>query len=457
MASSDPDAREGLKQRMQEDGVELVLAQFVDIHGAAKVKMVPVAHLDDIIDDGAGFAGAALDGMGQGPHSHDMLARIDPGTYTPLPWRPGVARFASDLFVDGEPHPYCPRQNLKRVLGELRDEGYVFNVGIEPEHFLVTRNGDGTIRVHDPDGVDTLAKPCYDFKGISNVFDYLGDLMGAVNSLGWDAYQADHEDANGQYELNFHYADALETADRYTFFKMMTSQYAKKYGAVATHMPKPFADRTGNGGHIHFHLAEADDESNVFEGEADGHGLGLSETALHFIGGILEHARALCAVTSPTVNCYKRLQTGHAVFGARSGYTWTPVFITYGDNNRTQMIRTAGPGHLEDRTVSSACNPYLAFAAYVSAGMDGVRRGLDPGDANTDNMYELSADQLEKRRVRTLPQSLPEAMDELSGDQVVKDALGPIYDEFMRVKSGEWSSYHGQITRWELDRYLTMF
>ena len=159
MASSDPEAREGLKQRMQEDGVELVLAQFVDIHGAAKVKMVPVAHLDDIIDDGAGFAGAALDGMGQGPHSHDMLARIDLDTYTPLPWRPGVARFASDLFVDGEPHPYCPRQNLKRVLGELRDKGYVFNVGIEPEHFLVTRQGDGTIKIHDPDNVDTLAKP----------------------------------------------------------------------------------------------------------------------------------------------------------------------------------------------------------------------------------------------------------------------------------------------------------
>ena len=457
MASSDPDPREGLKQRMQEDGVELVLAQFVDIHGAAKVKMVPVAHLDDIVDGGAGFAGAALDGMGQGPHSHDMLARIDLDTYTPLPWRPGVARFASDLFVDGEPHPYCPRQNLKRVLGELRDNGYVFNVGIEPEHFLVTRQGDGTIEVHDPDGVDTLAKPCYDFKGISNVFDYLGDLMEAVNSLGWDAYQADHEDANGQYELNFHYADALVTADRYTFFKMMTSQYAKKYGAVATHMPKPFADRTGNGGHIHFHLAAAEDESNVFEGDADAYGLGLSETALHFIGGILEHARALCAVTSPTVNCYKRLQTGHAVFGARSGYTWTPVFITYGDNNRTQMIRTAGPGHLEDRTVSSACNPYLAFAAYVSAGMDGVRRGLNPGDANTGNMYELSTDQLETRGVRTLPQSLPEALDELASDQVVKDALGPIYDEFMRVKSGEWSSYHGQITRWEIDRYLTMF
>ncbi len=457
MAGSSTEAREALRQRMREDGIELVLVQFVDIHGAAKVKMVPAAHLDDVIDEGAGFAGAALDGMGQGPHSHDMLARIDAGTYTPLPWSPGVARFASDLYVDGEPHPHCPRQNMRRVLGELREEGYVFNVGMEPEHFLVTRGEDGSIAVFDPDGVDTLTKPCYDFKGISNVFGYLSELMAAVNSLGWDAYQADHEDANGQYELNFGYDDALVTADRYTFFKMMTSRIARRHGAVATHMPKPFADRTGNGGHVHFHLARASDGTNVFEGDADGRGLGLSKTALHFVGGVLEHARALCAVTSPTVNCYKRLQTGRAVFGSRSGYTWTPVFITYGDNNRTQMIRTAGRGHLEDRTVSSACNPYLALAAYVAAGMDGVRRRLDPGEPNFDNMYELGPERIAERGIRTLPQSLPEALSELAADEVVRGALGPICDEFEAVKSAEWSEYHAQVSRWEIDRYLTMF
>ena len=457
MVSSENGIREELKQRMQEDGVELVLIQFVDIHGAAKVKMVPVEHLDDVIDDGAGFAGAALDGMGQGPHSHDMLARVDIDTYTPLPWRDGVARFASDLFVDGDPHPYCPRQNLKRVLGDLRDEGYTFHVGIEPEHFLVTRDEHGGIKVFDPDNIDSLAKPCYDFKGISNVFDYLSDLMTGMQSLGWDPYQADHEDANGQFELNFNFADALVTADRYTFFKMMTSQYAKKYGAVATHMPKPFSDRTGNGGHIHFHMEVAASGSNIFKGDADGHGLGLSETALHFIGGVLEHAPALCAIASPTVNCYKRLQSGSAVHGSRSGYTWTPVFITYGDNNRTQMIRTVGPGHLEDRTMSSACNPYLAFAAYVAAGMDGVRRKLDPGEPNTDNMYDLSPAQVKKRGIDVLPQSLSEALSELANDKVIQAALGPIYDEFTRVKSAEWDAYHGQITQWEIDRYLTMF
>ena len=457
MVISKSEAREDLKQRMQGDGIELVLTQFVDIHGAPKVKMVPVEHIDDVIDDGAGFAGAALDGMGQGPHSHDMLARIDVDTYTPLPWRDGVARFASDLFVDGEPHPYCPRQNLKRVLGDLREEGYTFHIGIEPEHFLVTRGDDGSISVYDPDNIDSLTKPCYDFKGISNVFDYLSELMAGVRSLGWDPYQADHEDANGQFELNFNFADALVTADRYTFFKMMTSQIAKKYGAIATHMPKPFGDRTGNGGHIHFHMEDAATGTNVFKGDADDAGLGLSEMALHFIGGVLEHAAALCAVSSPTVNCYKRLQSGSAVHGARSGYTWTPVFITYGDNNRTQMIRTAGPGHLEDRTMSSACNPYLAFAAYVAAGMDGVRRKLDPGAANTDNMYDLSSAQIKKRGVDVLPQSLPEALNALASDKVVQDALGPIYGEFAAVKSAEWNSYHSQVTQWEIDRYLTLF
>ena len=225
---------------MAADGVKYILVQFVDINGSPKVKMVPASHLDDVIDDGAGFAGAALWGLGQGPHSHDMLARVDLDSYTFVPWREGVARFAGDLFVDDEVHPYCARQNLKRVLGACRDEGYEFYVGIEPEHFLVTRNDDGSIEVWDPNGVDTLGKPCYDFKGIANVMGYLKDLMDGMARVGWDVYQSDHEDANGQYEVNFVFSDALTTADRYTFFKMMTSQYALQHGAIATHMAKPF-------------------------------------------------------------------------------------------------------------------------------------------------------------------------------------------------------------------------
>ena len=449
--------REEVRQRMQDDGVQYLLTQFVDINGAPKVKMVPASHLDDVIDEGAGFAGAALLGMGQGPHSHDMLARVDLDSYTPVPWKDGLARFASDLYVDDEPYMFCPRQNFKRVLSEVRDKGYEFYIGIEPEHFLVTRASDGSIAVWDPNEIDTLDKPCYDFKGICNVLDYLRDMMDGMARVGWDAYQSDHEDANGQYEINFVYSDALTTADRYTFFKMMTSQFAQRHGAIATHMAKPFTDRTGSGGHIHYHMEDASTGDNVFLDESDARGLGLSEMAYHFIGGIFAHAPALCAVMSPTVNCYKRLQVGAALTGSRSGFLWTPAFISYGDNNRTQMIRTAGPGHLEDRTMSAACNPYLALAAYLAAGMDGVARGLHPGEPNLTNMYDLGLEEIARRGIRLLPQTLSEALDALRSDEVVQGALGVIYDEFVELKEAEWKEYHRQVSQWELDRYLTMF
>lgn len=441
---------------MQADGIEYLLVQFVDIHGSPKVKMVPANHLDDVVDEGAGFAGAAVWGLGQGPHSHDMLARVDLDSYSPAPWTQGVARFASDLYVDGEPYMYCPRQNFKRVLTELKGEGYTFHVGIEPEHFLVTRDENGHISVWDPNDVDNLDKPCYDFKGIGNAMGYLRDLMDGMKKAGWDVYQSDHEDANGQYEVNFVYSDALTTADRYTFFKMMTSQYAQRYGAIATHMAKPFANRTGNGGHIHLHL-ENEYGENVFLDETDPQGLGLSKLAYNFIGGIIAHAPALCAIASPTVNCYKRLQLGAGLTGTQSGFTWTPAFITYGDNNRTQMIRTAGPGHLEDRTISAACNPYLALAAYITAGLDGIQRELDPGKPNLDNMYALSLEEIKLRGIQTLPQNLNEALSALREDDVVQSGLGVIYKEFIALKQSEWNEYHSQVSEWELNRYLTFF
>ena len=449
--------REDVRDRIHSDGVEYLLVQFVDIHGSPKVKMVPAGHLDDVIDEGAGFAGAAVWGLGQGPHSHDMLARVDLDTYSIAPWTEGVARLASDLFVDDEPYMYCPRQNLKRVLSGVKNDGYVFYVGIEPEHFLVTRDDHGHVSIWDPNEVDSLAKPCYDFKGIGNAMGYLRDLMDGMAAVGWDVYQSDHEDANGQFEVNFVYADALTTADRYTFFKMMTSQYAQRHGAIATHMAKPFADRTGSAGHIHFHLEDVETGENVFLDESDPQGLGLSKTAYNFIGGIFAHAPALCAVNSPTVNCYKRLQVGTGLTGTQSGFTWTPAFISYGDNNRTQMIRTAGPGHLEDRTVSAACNPYLAMAAYVTAGLDGIRHEMDPGKANLGNMYELGLDEIRRRGIGMLPQSLPEALDALRQDEVVQGALGVIYDEFIELKQAEWQEYHRQVSQWEIDRYLTFF
>jgi glutamine synthetase len=221
-------------------------------------------------------------------------------------------------------------------------------------------------------------------------------------------------------------------------------------------MAKPFSDRTGSGAHMHYHLADAETGRNLFTATTDRRSLGLSELAYHFLGGVLSHARALCAVTSPTVNCYKRLQLGQGLYSTHSGYTWTPAFITYGDNNRTQMIRTPDAGHVEDRTVSAAFNPYLAFAAYLAAGLDGIQRKLDPGEPNRGNMYALSPEEMSQRGIRTLPQSLSEALDELERDEVIQAGLGVIYPEFLRLKRLEWNDYHRQVSAWEVDRYLTM-
>jgi glutamine synthetase len=444
-----------LEARMRGRGIGYVLVQFVDIHGAAKVKLVPAGELRAVTEVGAGFAGGAVWGMGQGPHSHDMLARADLASYTPLPHKPGVARFAADLYVDGQPHPYCPRVNLKRVLGQAREQGYVFNVGIEPEFFLVVKNSDGSLGGWDPAGYDELAKPCYDFKGISGALDFLRALCDGLNQLGWGVYQCDHEDANYQYEVNFQYTDALNTADRYTFFRMMAGVLAREMGAIATFMAKPFATRTGSGAHMHYHLADASSGESLFHAESDPRGLGLSKLAYHFMGGVLAHAPALCAITSPTVNCYKRLQMGPALLGSRSGYTWTPAFISYGDNNRTQMLRVPGAGHVEDRSVSSAFNPYLGIAAYVAAGLDGIERKLDPGEPNLGNLYAADLETMAQRGVKALPQSLLDALAHLESDAVVCASLGPIAGEFIRLKRDEWREYHAQVESWEIKRYLT--
>ena len=447
--------RDTVLERMTKDGIRYLLVQFVDIHGSPKVKMVPVESFDDVVDEGAGFAGGAVWGLGQNASSHDLMARIDPTSYTPMSFQAGYARFASDLYVDDQPHPGCSRVNLKRMLSQLHDRGLIFNVGVEPEHFLVLKDEQGHIHPFDPANIDTLSKPCYDFKSMSASRGYLEEMMDALNQLGWGAYQCDHEDANGQYEINFKYSDALTTADRVVYFKMLASQIAKKYGAIVTFMAKPFGDRTGSGAHMHYHIADATGK-NVFTDLDDKRKLGLSQTAYYFLGGVLKHARALCAVCSPTVNCYKRIQIGQGLYSPRSGFTWTPAYITYGDNNRTQMIRTPGPGHVEDRTVSSAFNPYLGFAAYLAAGLDGIQNQIDPGEPNLGNMYAMSLQEMAEKNIRVLPQSLTEALDELERDEVVQSGLGAIYPEFLRLKRIEWNDYHRHVSEWEIDRYLTM-
>lgn len=444
--------------KLKADGIDYMLAQWVDIHGTPRCKGVPASAFDQFIGGSAGFAGAATVGMGQGPHSHDLIGMPDLSTYTVVPWETGVARFACNIEVDGAPWPYCSRTVLQGQVARLAAAGYTMAVGIEAEHMLVTRGPDGSIKPFDPSGFDTMVKPCYDFKSLSANIDYLRTLIRAMEGLGWEPYASDHEDGTAQWELNWKYADALTSADRYTFFKMMTSQVAARHGAIATHMPKPFSHLTGNGSHFHMSLWK--DGENAFLGDGtDSRGLGQSKLAYHFLGGVLAHTRALTALIAPTVNCYKRLGIGQYLTGSRSGFNWTPAFITYGDNNRTHMFRVPEPGRFECRTVSGAANPYLAIAGFIAAGLDGIERELDPGEPFIGrNMYEIDLDEMRRLGLRVIPQSLSEAVDEFERDEVVQGALGSeLAAEFITVKRREWARYHAAVGKWEVDEYLTLF
>ena len=436
--------------------IEFLFAQFVDMHGKPSAKLVPATHLDDLLTEGAGFAGFAAGDIGQGPNDPDLIAIPDPATLTILPWQPNVARFACDITVEGEPWPYCPRTILRRALARAADSGYELWLGAEPEYFLLRREGDGSLRVAD--GLDTLEQPCYDMRALTRNLDFVSEVSRALTGLGWDNYATDHEDANGQFEQNFRFADALTTCDRVIFFRYMVETLAQRRGLIATFMPKPFADLTGNG--CHFHLSLWHDGENLFErgpGE-DPRGLGLSELGYQFTAGLMDHARATIALTAPTVNSYKRLGVG----APTSGATWAPGYVSYGYNNRTQMLRVPAAGRIEDRSVDGSCNPYLAATGMLAAGLDGVARELDPGEPNALNLYVTTAEQREAAGIATLPANLLDASRELERDAVLREALGSTpggdyLDYFVEVKRREVQSAHEQITQWELDRYLQLF
>ena len=458
-AASTPTVEE-IRQRSKDLGVEFYFAQFVDMYARPSAKLVPAQNLDDLVSDGAGFAGFAAGELGQMPSDPDIAAIPDLRSFTPVPWEPTVARFACDVYVDGEEWPYDPRTILRRQLEKARRKGYEFKMGLELEYFLVEQLEDGSIRIADP--LDTLEKPCYDLLGLTRNYEFLTTVSRYVNGLGWGNYANDHEDANGQFEQNFTYADALVSCDRAIFFRYMVHTLAEKEGQaegrriLATFMPKPFTTLTGNG--CHFHMSLWDGDTNLFLDENDPRGLGLSEVAYRFIGGLTKHARAYSAVTAPTVNSYKRLKVGTTASGA----TWSPVWISYGYNNRTQMLRVPGPGRVEDRTIDGACNPYLAATVILAAGLDGIENGIDPGEPNADNLYAISFDELRGRGLETLPPNLLDATRDLEGDDVLREALGRGRDEdyvdyYLRVKREEWNRYHEQVTPWEITEYLTRF
>jgi glutamine synthetase len=454
---SAPATADEAREWISRNGIEFLFAQFVDMHGKPNAKLVPATHLDDLLSDGAGFAGFAAGEIGQRPNDPDMAAMPDVRSLTPLPFRPGVARFACDVTVEGEEWPYCPRTILRRQLERAKALGYEFKIGAELEYFLVRKKEDGSIELADP--LDTLEQPCYDMRALTRNLDFVSQVARNITALGWDNYATDHEDANGQFEQNFDFADALTTCDRSIFFRYMVESMAQERGLIATFMPKPFAHLTGNG--CHFHMSLWKDGENVFEADPsdDPHGMGLSETAYQFVGGLKAHAKAYIALTAPTVTSYKRLVAG----GAQSGSTWAPVYISYGYNNRTQMLRIPAAGRIEDRTVDGSCNPYLAATAVLAAGLDGIEKNLEAGDPTTElNLHELTEDQRNDLGVELLPANLLDATRELERDDVMRAALGhtgreDYIDYFCRVKRKEWQIAHEQITKWELDRYLQLY
>lgn len=429
-------------------GISYVLAQFVDIHGVAKAKSVPVSHLHVVFGEGVGFAGFAISGVGIEPHGPDFMAVGDLTTVTPVPWQAGLARVVCEGHVEGKPWAYDSRVVLKQQVARLAERGLTMFTGLEPEFSLLRRTEDGGIAPCDPS--DTLQKPCYDYKGLSRTRAYLERLSNTMRASGIDVYQIDHEDANGQFELNYTFTDCLTSCDHFVFFKMAACELANEMGFICSFMPKPFANRPGNG--MHMHLSLGDGQRNLFCDKSDPNGLELSPMAYHFLGGLLAHAPALTALCAPTINSYKRLVVGRSLTGA----TWAPAYISYGDNNRSTMVRVP-KGRLEMRLPDGSCNAYLATAAVIAAGLDGIDRQLDPGLPRNVNLYEWSTSQLEDAGIGLLPQNLNAALDALEGDALIRQALGPVADEFLKLKRMEWLEYMRHVSEWEVKQYLEFF
>ncbi len=442
--------QEQAQQFFKQNQIRYVLAQFVDIHGSAKAKAVPVEHLEMVLTDGAGFAGFALWGFGMGPEGPDYMAVGDLSTLQAIPWMPGYARLICNGVVNKKSYPYCSRVALKNQIARLTERGLTMFTGIEPEFMLLRRAADG--KLAPADATDDLDKPCYDYKGLYRSREVLDEMVTSLRAVGIDVYQIDHEDGNGQFEINFTYDEALKSADNFTFVKMAASEIAHKHVMTATFMPKPFSNRTGSGAHFHVSVGSAT-QKNAFHDPTDKSGMGLSAMAYQFMAGILAHAPAFCAVGAPTVNSYKRLVVGRALSGA----TWAPAYIAYGDNNRTACVRVPH-GRLEVRLPDSGCNPYLVSAALIAAGLDGIDRNLDPGPAQNINLYELSLEDLAAKGIKVLPQSLHEAINALEQDGVIRGGLGPeLSAEFIRLKRMEWTEYSRHVSDWETKRYMEFF
>jgi glutamine synthetase len=420
--------------------IKYFLISFVDLLGQLRAKLVPAAAIRGMQKDGAGFAGFAA-WLDMTPAHPDMFAIPDPDSLIQLPWKPEVGWLAADLWMDGKPVEASPRVALKRQIEAAAKKGYRVKTGVECEFFLINASGDGL-----SDDMDREEKPCYDQSALMRRYEVISEICDSMLSLGWNPYQNDHEDGNGQFEMNWDYTDCLTTADRHTFFKFMAKSIAENHGYRVTFMPKPFGHLTGNGCHAHVSVWDKTGKKNLFMNKRDE--MGLSKLAYQFIAGILHSADSMAAMFIPTVNSYKRIDAAVTASGA----TWSPNAITYSGNNRTHMVRIPDPGRFEIRLMDGATNPYLLQAAVVAAGLDGVANKRDPGKRVDLNMY---TEQHKLKKVRKLPANLLDAIRLLDSSKVARTAFGDEFiDSYVKLKNEEWQRFTRAITPWERDHTL---
>ncbi len=424
-------------------GVKYFMVSFTDLFGGQRAKLVPAQAIAEMQEDGAGFAGFATY-LDMTPAHPDMLAVPDASSVIQLPWKPEVAWVAANCVMEGEDVAQAPRNVLRKLIDQAADRGLHVKTGIEAEFFLLTPQGD---QISDP--FDTAAKPCYDQQAVMRRYEVIREICDYMLELGWGPYQNDHEDANGQFEMNWEFDDALKTADKHSFFKFMAKSVAEKHGLRATFMPKPIEGLTGNGCHAHISVwdgAGSAAKTNVFADDAMD--LGLSQSGRHFLGGIMKHASALAAITNPTVNSYKRINAPRTMSGA----TWAPNTVTWTSNNRTHMVRVPGPGRFELRLPDGAANPYLLQAVIIAAGLDGLSTNADPGKRYDIDMY---AEGHKVRGAPRLPLNLLDALREFNKNKGLKSMLGDEFSAaYLKLKHQEWDAFTAHFSTWEKENTL---
>tara|TARA_B100000287_G_scaffold21360_1_gene21133 strand:+ start:429 stop:1754 length:1326 start_codon:yes stop_codon:yes gene_type:complete len=426
--------------------IKYFLISFVDLFGVLRSKLVPAHAIKDMQVNGAGFAGFAA-WLDMTPADSDMFAIPDPDSLIQLPWNKEVGWLASDLWMNGKPVDASPRVMLKKQIKKLSELGYSMKSGVECEYFLISPDGN-TIA----DNRDTQSKPCYDQSSLMRRYELIKEICDCMIEMGWGPYQNDHEDANGQFEMNWDYSDCLKTADRHTFFKFMVKTIAEKHDLRATFMPKPFENLTGNGCHAHISLWKG--KKNIFLDKHDK--LGLSKTAYNFLGGIMKHASSLSTFFNPTINSYRRINAAPT----KSGATWSPSSISYTGNNRTHMIRVPDPGRFELRLMDGSANPYLLQASVLAAGIEGLSKRINPGKPLFCNMYE---DYKKYPNLSKLPNELKDSLDKIENNKEMNKAFGKeVIKSYVKLRTSELKDFNDNekfdkskpITKWERQNTL---